>query len=493
MEQRAALLDSGGYGVVALYFVLLFGVGIAGRLARREDSLADFYLGGRALGPLVLFLTLYATQYSGLTLVGFAGNAYRQGYAFLVAVTFGCSIMGGYLMIAPRLHALSKTHGFVTPGDFLQQRYGDRTLTLCATAIFVFALASYILSNLKAIGFVVSAATGGRVGFTEGIVLLAFLMVLYETLGGMRAVAWTDVIQGSILLVSCILIFAAVLHHHGGLAQHAALLAEQAPQKWQAPDLRGKLGWSSTLLLVSFGVSIYPHAVQRIYAARDALALRRSLSLMLLMPFVTTLLMILLGILGAARFPGLSRGESEQIVLHVLLDLVTARPEFSLLVVVLVCATVAAIMSTVDSALLSIASLVTQDLYALLRPDAGQKQLTAFGKRFSWALMALLVYLAVALPQTLWRLTEVKLEVLCQAAPAVFLGLHRPEVPARAVLLGMGAGLGLTLVLLLGDLLGLPVVAKPLGVHAGVWGVALNGALTLALSRGASRLLQRAA
>jgi SSS family transporter len=482
MDTVEPLLHGSGYVVVALYVLALVGIGIAARLARRDDSLSDFYLGGRSLGPLVLFLTLYATQYSGLTLVGFAGNAYRQGFSFLVAVSFGCSIIGGYLIIAPRLQALSARRGYVTVGDYVHDRYGSRGLTLTATLVFIFALAAYILSNLKAIGYVVTAATGGAVPFEVGIVGLSLLMVAYETLGGMRAVAWTDVLQGLILLVGCVVIFVAVGQHYGTLADNAQLLLSHSPEKWQPPDLRGKLGWASTLTLVCFGVAIYPHAIQRIYAARDAAVLRRSMSLMLLMPFVTTLLMILVGVLGAARFPGLGRDASEQIVLRVLQDVAAHTPGLGVLVVLLVCAMIAAIMSTVDSALLAITSLIAEDLYGGARhaeSPAQQARLTRLGKRYSWLIMAAMAYLAIELPQTLWRLTEIKLEVLSQMAPAIFLGLHLTGLSAAGVLRGLLAGLGVTLLLLLGDLWGSPLPARPLGLHAGTWGLALNFAIVL--------------
>jgi SSS family solute:Na+ symporter len=320
------------------------------------------------------------------------------------------------------------------------------------------------------------------VSFATGVIALSLLMVAYETLGGLRAVAWTDVLQGLILMVACVAIFFAIGLHYGTPGQSAARLLEVAPDKWGPPSTGGKLGWASTLLLVTFGVSIYPHAIQRIYAARSARVLRRSMQWMLVMPFLTTLLMVGVGLVGAAHFPDLTTDQSEQVVLIVLQDLARAVPAVRILIVVLVCALIAAIMSTVDSALLAISSLVTQDLYALYRPGGDQATLARLGKGFSWLLMALLVILALWLPQTLWRLTEIKLEVLCQMAPAIFLGLHVRRVDARSVGLGLAAGLTLTLVLLLGEQVSLPVTAKPLGVHAGIWGLLLNGILVLTLS-----------
>lgn len=466
------IVDPTGLLVIAGYLLSLLVIAFWSRRARRERTLADFYLGGRSLGPLVLFLTLYATQYSGLTLIGFAGRAYRSGFTFLVSVTFGCSIIGGYLLLAPRLRALSERHGFITVGDFIHHRYRSLPLTITTTVLFVFALAAYVLSNLKAAGYVLHAASGGRISAAEGIVGLSLLIVLYETLGGLRAVAWTDVLQGSILAVGCGLAFFTITSHFDFVSS-MALLAEQRPDFFEPPAPREQATWLSTIALVMFGVSIYPHAIQRIYAAHDRSALRRSLQLMLLMPFLTTLPMILVGYMGAAHFPDLSPQESEQVVFHVLGQLGHVVPGVHPLIVLLVCALIAAIMSTVDSALLAIASLVTEDLYAKLRPGSAQGRLTHLGQAFSWALMALMAALAIHLPQTLWRITELKLEVLIQLAPGVFLGLHVAHVREKDVLRGLAAGLLSTGALMLSAAQGL-VADKPLGLHAGLIGALIN-------------------
>ncbi|MBS1259057.1 MAG: hypothetical protein MAG551_02123 [Candidatus Scalindua arabica] len=86
---------------MGVYLASLILIGVAGRLARKENSPADFYLSGRGMGLFVLFLTLYATQYSGNTLIGMAGSSYRQGYLFLVSVIFMMSVIGAYLIYDP--------------------------------------------------------------------------------------------------------------------------------------------------------------------------------------------------------------------------------------------------------------------------------------------------------------------------------------------------------------------------------------------------------
>ena len=94
----------GAWTFIVLYVSSLLLVGWAGRAARREDTLQDFYLGGRGFGFAVLFLTLYATQYSGNTVFGVAGAPYRLGFSWLIAVHYMLAIIVFYLAFAPNLY-----------------------------------------------------------------------------------------------------------------------------------------------------------------------------------------------------------------------------------------------------------------------------------------------------------------------------------------------------------------------------------------------------
>lgn len=462
------MLTQTGIYLLLGYLASMILVGVAGKLASRETSMKDFYLGGGGFGTGILFLTMYATQYSGNSLIGFAGSAYRSGWFFLVAVTFMIVIVGGYLIYAPRLYPLARAKGFITIGDYIHDRYNHRWLTYLIVGIGIFALSNYMLTNLKAIGYILQTVTGGWLGFAEGIIAMAFIMVLYETLGGMRSVAWTDAIQGILLLVGVIIIFAVVWVHYGSLEANTSLLQSIRPDFFADPILEQQVKWASVLILIFFGISVYPQAIQRIYAAKDARTLKRSFKLMIVMPFLTTLPLIAIAVIGAAHFPGLDRTGSEAIVL-LMLSKLSGIAGMQMILTLFVAAAVAAIMSTVDSAMLAIASLFTQDIYRRHRPEASQKELTYVGKLFSWVLMALMVYLAISLPSTIWWLIQIKLEILCQIAPAIMLGVWLPRLSSRAVLTGLLIGIGITLLFLLTAL-----PSKPLGIHAGVWGLAAN-------------------
>lgn len=463
-----AMLSQTGIAFLLLYLLSMVLVGVAGKIASKEESMKDFYLGGAGFGAGVLFLTMYATQYSGNSLIGFAGSAYRDGWAFLVAVTFMVAIVGGYLVYAPRLYPLAKTKGFITIGDYIDHRYEHRWLTYLIVFIGIFALSNYMLTNLKAIGYILEYVTGGWIGLAEGIIAMAFIMVIYETLGGMRSVAWTDAIQGVLLFIGVIIIASVIWVHYGSLEANTSLLMQIRPDFFADPTPEQQVRWASVLVLIFFGISVYPQAIQRIYAAKDEKTLKRSLQLMIVMPFLTTLPLIAIAVIGAAHFPDLEKESSERIVLLMLGEL-RDIPGMQIVLTLFIAAAIAAIMSTVDSAMLAIASLFTQDIYHRQRPDASQKELTYIGKLFSWALMALMVYLAIALPSTIWWLIQIKLEILCQIAPAIMLGVWSKHLHPHAVLAGLLIGVGTTLLFLLSAL-----PSRPLGIHAGVWGLLLN-------------------
>ena len=465
---KEALLSESGIWFLLLYLTSLILIGFAGKFASKEATLKEFYLGGAGFGVGVLFLTMYATQYSGNSLIGFAGSAYRNGWLFLVSVTFMIAIVGGYLLYAPKLYPLSKKHGFITIGDYVSFRYNSKILTYTIVSIAIFALANYMLTNLKAIGYVMSYVTGGAIGFSEGIIFMAIIMVVYETLGGMRSVAWTDAIQGVLLFVGVIIIFSVITLHYGTLAQNSGLFLQNTPQLFAPITLKEQTEWLSILILIFFGISVYPQAIQRIYAAKDEHSLKRSLSLMVIMPLLTTLPLIVIAIIGSAHFTNLNKQESEQIILLMLSEL-SHIEGMQIVITLFVSAAIAAIMSTVDSAMLAIASLFTQDIYHKQKPDASQRELTYVGKVFSWIVMAVMVLLAINLPSTIWWLIQIKLELLVQIAPAIMLGIHLKKLSPKAVMSGLFAGIFITLLFLLTSL-----PSKPFGFHAGVLGLAVN-------------------
>jgi solute:Na+ symporter, SSS family len=478
-ETQALPFGPGALVVVGLYVLSLLGIGAYAYSKRQENSLHDFFLAGRTMGFTVLVLTLYATQYSGNTLLGFSGATYRQGLSFLVCVHFMTAIVVCYLIFAPRLYRLSREHNFLTPGDFIFHRYRSRFLRILVTLIMVYALCNFTLAQMRTLGTAFAGISQGRIPMWVGVVGLALVMLIYESLGGMRSVAWTDAIQGAMLLVGFSLLMVLAFTQFGSIPDALSKLASQPEtvHKVQAPSAEGVRNWFSFIALVGLGAAIYPQAIQRVYAAKNTQVLKRSLAVMAFLPLTTALVSVMIGLLMAAHRPELDglagvAIPSETILTLMCLEVMQASTLGYWLVVLIFSALLAAVMSTADSALLSISSMVTHDLYGqTFKPSADQAHLTRVGKMVTWVMLVPIVWAALVYEGNLIQLLKIKFELLIQCVPAIYLGVHSRTLDARAVIAGLVVGLLLTLILIAMDL------SRVGGIHAGIIGLAVNLAI----------------
>lgn len=171
----------------------------------------------------------------------------------------------------------------------------------------LWGLGNYLLEQLVAIGQAVSGLTGGTIPYQIAVVAFVFVMLTYEWLGGMKAVAFTDVMQGIVLMAGIITLLAGSLYLVGGdFVSTTKMIAESEPAKVGVPDMMTLINWFSMFLLIGFGAAIYPHAVQRIYSAESERTLKRSFARMAWMPPITTGLVFIVGIIGIALFQGLT-------------------------------------------------------------------------------------------------------------------------------------------------------------------------------------------
>ena len=296
-------------------------------------------------------------------------------------------------------------------------------MTLLANLLLVVAVSNYLLAQLVAMGHVTEGLSGGAVPYWVGVVLLTMVVIVYETVGGMRAVAWTDCVQGLMLALGLVGLLVAVAPTPAHLEDLTRAVAATQPEKVAVPSWEVCRTWFSTILLIGCSAAVYPHAIQRIYAARDLGALRRSFAIMVFLPLVTTGAVFMVGMFAIQELGAREAFEADQVVPLLLTEWSGRSPAMFLLTVTVITAVVAAIMSTADSVLLSLSSILAKDVVRpLLMPDASEAELTRTGKRVSWVVVAGLVAIALAPRITLWGLTEIKMEILAQVAPVFLLG-----------------------------------------------------------------------
>jgi Na+/proline symporter len=481
------MTELGSLGVMGLgvYLAGLVVIAFIARRARGSDSPADHFLAGRELGVFVLFLTLYATAYSGNSLLGYPGEAYRRGFSWIMATGFMLSIIVVFHALVPKLRPIAVRHHFVTPGDWVRQRFsgepGARVLLFAVSLLMTIALANFLFAQLKAMGELTAEVTNGAVPYEAGIVLLAATILFYETLGGMRAVAWTDAAQGILMMLGLAALAVWLIGEAHGLTAMSQQILAVRPDAGLVPDTVERTNWLSSIVLLGLASVVYPQAIQRIYAARDGRALKRSFALMSFMPLTTTLVVTLIGLAAIPRFADLGDVAADRVMPQLLGQWAAVGPAYAVAAVLVFIGALAAIMSTADSCLLSLGSSLAEDLFGRPRETAST---TRFAKRAAGILMVGMAVVALsARDVTLWGLIELKMELLIQCVPAFLVAIHWRGLRATPTWIGLAVG---SAIAISGVVLG---VKRIDGLHVGIIGLACNlviacaGSLLLGPSR----------
>ena len=467
------------WSFIACYLSSLILIGLYAKKHSKENTLTDFYLAGGGLNYGILFLTLFATQYSGNTFFGFTGATYRIGYAWILSLHFMTSIVVCYLLFAPKLFKLAKKYKFITPPDYIKYRYNNKCLTFLVTLIMLIVLCNYLLAQLMAMGRAMQGISGYENFYFYGVIILALIIVIYGTLGGLRAVAWTDAIQGIILIIGFSVLIIILFQKFGSLDEATNILMEldnkNNTRKSLVPDSATCRAWLSYILIVGFGLSLYPQAIQRIYAAKSLNILKKSLAIMSFMPLFTIITIVITGIMAIAYLPNLSGVKTDQVFGMILREIQIFSMFGYAVSILILSAILAAMMSTADSALLSISSMFTKDIYAKFQNNSNEEKLTRVGKICSWIVLFLLVVIAIKLKNnfSLVALMDRKMDLLIQLAPAFMLGLHYKEIRPVPVLIGIVIGVFISLTLAFGDF-NFMHKGKFYGFHPGLIGIIPN-------------------
>ena len=325
------------FGYVALQ--LAIGVWV-GRRVRTED---DYLLAGRSLGPVMTTFTVFATWFGAETCVGAAGIAYERGLAGNAADPFGYGIavvLVG-IFLAARLYGLRIT----TIADLLRTRYGADVEKLAASLMIPTSLL-WAAAQIRAFGQILGGATGLDV--EVAITVAAGVVLVYTSFGGMLADAYTDLVQGTVLLIGLAIVGFVLLPGGDFDAIEPARLQLVADDVSPLATIES---WAVPIL----GSLVAQELVARVLSARSATVARRATISAGLLYLVVGLVPVAVGLLGANAMPGLE--DPEQILV---LQAERALPAWAH--VIFVGALVSAILSTVDSALLVAGSLLAHNV-----------------------------------------------------------------------------------------------------------------------------------
>jgi len=349
------------FWVIIAYLIVLIGVGAyRSRYVKSQD---DFMVAGRRLSAKVLVGTLLATWIGSGSIIASAGLAYREG---LPSLWFDAGVWVAIIIlyfIAGRARAFAQ----YTVPDMLEARY-NKYARILGTVVTIIAYTAIVSYQIRAGGMVLHLITG--IDENVGRILTALFVIGYTVLAGMISVAYTDVVNGIIMIIGLFIALPFLLSNAGGWAGVTSRLPETHFQPLGNLTLLGAVAYALPTMLLLLGES---GMYQRFFSAKDEQTARRSVIGWISGTIVIETLIVFLAIIGGAIFLDIN---SEMVILYSVKD---ALP------VVIGCITLAAIVavivSTADSFLLVPATNVMRDIYQrFINPDLPQKKMVLYSR-----------------------------------------------------------------------------------------------------------------
>lgn len=454
--------------VIIAYFLFVLLLGLLAK-SRLKDSPSQYFLAGRSLGSFILLGTMAATNFSAFTVFGASGAGYRDGLSFFPIMAFGTGFMAlTFWLVGKRVWRAGRRHDLVTPAELVERLYQHRGLAGLFALVMVVFTVPYLALQPLAGGKVLAQLFG--IPNWVGALLVTLVIAAYTLRGGLKAVAWTDVFQGLLMLGLMIAALAMVAEAQGGWSAAFGKVLKSQPALLERPGPRGVYTpavWFSFMALWFFCDPMFPQLFQRFYSARSEKALGRT---MLYYPLICTLvftLPIALGVLGRLSAPDLGAKAADNI-----LPILMTQVAGDFMGALVLAAGLAALMSTMDSQLLTLSSIFSRDLWPLI---SGRKAESALvGRVFVLVLAAAGLLTALMANATILELGLTAFTGLAALFPTVLFGLWlerpRPWAGLASILAGeaLVAAYHFKLLPAFGFLPAVPVMAVSLVVYLAV-------------------------
>lgn len=362
--------------VLVLYFIGMIGMGLYWN--RRAKNSEDYMIGGRSMGPIVTALTLQTTAMSGYMFMGGPAAAYAVGY---FALFYSVGDAGGGLVnvsiLGRRMRRLSQLLDSISPIEYLEKRYESVPVKVIACVIAVIGLACYVLAQFLATGKTLVSLFGFPLSY--GLIIGVTVILFYTFVGGYFAVAWTDVIQGVIMITAVLGLLALCLHDVGGFTGLNTKLAALDPTYlsiWgKGNQYEGAWGViAGAVLVYLIGYMGLPHCVNKHMAMENPKTAKKTVVYATIWTQLFCFSPYFIGLCGLVILGNI---DDPEMVIPIL-----ARQMYPGVVAgIVLTAIMSAIMSTVASLLLLIGTIISIDFYKRwLRPDAPDKKVVLISK-----------------------------------------------------------------------------------------------------------------
>ena len=361
---------------LVLYLALMMFIGIY--YYRKTNSMDDYIIDNRKLGPWVAAMSAEASDMSGWMMMGVPGAAYLAGLSSAwIAVGLGLGTWANWQFVAARLRKYTElANNSLTLPDFFQNRYQDNSnlLRIIPAIFIVIFFIIYTGSGFVSGGKLFSTLFG--LEYSTAVLLGAFVVVFYTLTGGFMAVCWTDFIQGIMMFFAIVLVPATAVYMLGGPGTTATAIEIVNPTFFNPflnPD-GSTISFVAFISLMGWGLGYFgqPHILVRFMAISSTSELKRSRNIAVTWYIIAMIAAVFVGMVGKVFLTTGLEGPAVETVLLVM----TQQLFNPFMGGIILSAVLAAIMSTASSQLLVAASAFSQDFYrSVIRKNADHNEL----------------------------------------------------------------------------------------------------------------------
>ena len=354
--------------LVLVFFAIMIGVGLYSR--KQANSVDGFVLGGRRVGPWLTAFAYGTSYFSAVVFIGYAG---QFGWKYGLSSTWigiGNALIGSllaWMVLGKRTKQLTQHIDSRTMPDFFGIRFSSQNLRIVASVIVFIFLIPYTAGVYKGISTLFEM--GFDISYEYCVIAMALLTAVYVILGGYKATAINDFVQGIVMLFGIVVVIMAVINSQGGFTAAVGKLAELPADgateagsggfaSWFGPDPWNLLG---VVILTSLGTWGLPQMVGKFYSITDESAIRRGTIISTLFAIVVAGGCYFLG--GFGRLfdsPAIYNADGKIAFDSIVPSMLNTLPDVLIALVVLL--VLSASMSTLASLVLTSSSTMTLDL-----------------------------------------------------------------------------------------------------------------------------------
>jgi len=426
----------------------------------------EYFIGQRTIGPFLGAMTYISTVFSALVFLGAVGIYFALGIGFNVFLLSEMIIIAIFVPTAGYIFwRLAHKHDYVTPADLVAHRYGNSKAVRAIVGVNTIGFnLFYMAAQIVGISYIMETVTGGLFNYTWAVILISAVLAVYIVLGGFRAVVWTDALQ-VIILGICVVATFLILSFQFQWSEIFTQVQQVRPALFKAPGpvpVYTMRMWTSLLFVIGIGFVLLPQLWVRVYAVKSEQGLRRIVTYFIAWTGVLFFICFFLAIAAAPIIKTLF-AEGEKIVPAKIVMKLMFNNMSPWLAATLLTGAVAATMSTVDSAVLAISSVLTRDLYSKQVSTAVPVEREAvIGRIISVLLIVLMAILAFFPPKLLFSsLIDFTYPGLVALAPATIIGLYWRKASTTAAIASIVGGSLMAVYVLFNK--------NPMGLYSGFW------------------------